>query len=57
KVVPSEVVVDKDDEMLMLVFNEALGVGDEEQEEQKEEEDEDDKEVEEEKHGDANVRV
>nr|GEV82139.1 hypothetical protein [Tanacetum cinerariifolium] len=28
KVVPSEVVVDKDDEMLMLVFVEALGVGD-----------------------------
>nr|GEW08613.1 hypothetical protein [Tanacetum cinerariifolium] len=30
KVVPSEVVVDKDDEMLMLVFDEALGVGDDE---------------------------
>nr|GEY25463.1 ribonuclease H-like domain, reverse transcriptase, RNA-dependent DNA polymerase [Tanacetum cinerariifolium] len=29
KVVPSKVVVDKDDEMLMLVFDEALGVGDE----------------------------
>ncbi|GJU94310.1 aminopeptidase M1-like protein isoform X1 [Tanacetum coccineum] len=28
KVVPSEVVVDKDDETLMLVFDEALGVGD-----------------------------
>nr|GEW36982.1 coiled-coil domain-containing protein 97 [Tanacetum cinerariifolium] len=29
KVVPSEVVVDKDDEMLVLVFDDALGVGDE----------------------------
>nr|GEX25182.1 hypothetical protein [Tanacetum cinerariifolium] len=28
KVVPSKVVVEKDDEMLMLVFDEALGVGD-----------------------------
>nr|GFB75495.1 hypothetical protein [Tanacetum cinerariifolium] len=28
KVVPSEVVVDKDDETLVLVFDEALGVGD-----------------------------
>nr|GEX25181.1 hypothetical protein [Tanacetum cinerariifolium] len=28
KVIPSKVVVDKDDEMLMLVFDEARGVGD-----------------------------
>ncbi|GKE59929.1 aminopeptidase M1-like protein isoform X1, partial [Tanacetum coccineum] len=28
KVVPSEVVVDKDDETLVLVFDAALGVGD-----------------------------
>ena len=28
KVVPSEVVVDKDDETIVLVFDEALGVGD-----------------------------